>query len=91
MGFEPIRQEIFTKLGRMEFIPAVNHDIAGGTKKPLAVELDEKYYGGLAPYTTYTARTVFIHSLAFNDQLKGLSAERLRFSVAGPALDLSFH
>ena len=60
----------------------MNHDIAGGTKKPLAVELDEKYYGGLAPYTTYTARTVFIHSLAFNDQLKGLSPERLRFSVA---------
>jgi hypothetical protein len=89
-GFEPIRQEIFTRLGRTEFIPAVNHDIAGGAKKPLAVELDEKYYGGLAPYTTYTARTVFIHSLAFNDQLKGLSAERLRFSVVGPAFDLSF-
>lgn len=90
LGFEPIRQEIFTKLGRTEFIPAVNHDIAGGQKKSLAVELDEKFYGGLAPYTIYTARTVFIHSLAFNDQLKGLSPERLRFSVAGPTLDLSF-
>ncbi len=90
LGYEPIRQEIFTKLGRTEFIPAVNHDIAGGTKKPLAVELDEKHYAGLAPYTTYTARTVFIHSLAFNDPLKGLSAERLRFSVVGPAFDLSF-
>jgi hypothetical protein len=52
--------------------------------------LDERFYGGLAPYTTYAARTVFIHSLAFNDQLKGLSAERLRFSVLGPALDISF-
>ena len=90
LGFEPIRQEIFTKLGRTEFIPAVNHDIAGGTKKPLAVELDEKHYAGLAPYTTYTARTVFIHSLAFNDQLKGLPSERLRFSVVGPAFDISF-
>lgn len=90
LGFEPIRQEIFTKLGRTEFIPAVNHDIAGGSKKPLAVELDEKHFAGLPPYVTYTARTVFIHSLAFNDQLKGLSAERLRFSVLGPAYDLSF-
>ena len=90
LGFEPIRQEIFTKLGRTEFIPAVNHDIAGSAKKPLAVELDEKHYAGLAPYTTYTARTVFLHSLAFNDQLKGLSSERLRFSVVGPAFDLSF-
>lgn len=90
LGCEPIRQEIFTKLGRTEFVPAVNHDIAGGTKKPLAVELDEKNYGGLAPYTTYTTRTVFLHSLAFNDQLKGLSAERLRYSVLSPALDPSF-
>lgn len=90
LGFEPIRQEIFTKLGRTEFIPAVNHDIAGGAKKPLAADLDEKHYGSLAPYTTYTARTVFIHSLAFNDLLKGLSPERLRFSVLAPALDISF-
>lgn len=90
LGCEPIRQEIFTKLARTEFVPAVNHDIAGGTKKPLAVELDEKNYGGLAPYTTYTTRTVFLHSLAFNDQLKGLSAERLRYSVLSPALDPSF-
>ena len=90
LGFEPIRQEIFTKLGRTEFIPAVNHDIVGGIKKPLAVEIDEKNHAGLAPYATYTARTVFLHSLAFNDQLKGLSPERLRFSVLGPALDLSF-
>lgn len=90
LGFEPIRQEILTKLGRTEFTPAVNHDIAGGTKKPLAVDLDERHFGGLAPYTTYAARTTFIHSLAFNDQLKGLSPERLRFSIAGPTLDLSF-
>ena len=90
LGFEPIRQEIFTKLGRTEFIPAVNHDIVGGIKKSLAIDIDEKNYAGLAPYATYTARTVFLHSLAFNDQLKGLSPERLRFSVLGPAFDLSF-
>jgi superfamily II DNA or RNA helicase len=90
LGFEPIRQEFFTKLGRTEFIPAVNHDIAGGTKQALAVELDDKYYAGLAPYATYTGRTVFLHSLAFNDQLKGIAAERLRFSVLSPALDLGF-
>ena len=59
LGFEPIRQEIFTKLGRNEFVPAVNHDIAGGTKKPLAVELDEKFYGGLAPYYLHGAACSF--------------------------------
>lgn len=90
LGHEPIRQEIFTKLGRTEFIPAVNHDIAGGTKKALAEELDAEHYSGLAPYGTYVGRTIFLHSLAFNDPLKGLSPEELRFSVLGPKTDVTF-
>jgi hypothetical protein len=90
LAFEPIRQEFFTKLGRTEYLPAVNHDIAGGSKTPLAAELDTTHYGGLPPYTTYVARTIFVHSLAFNEQLKGLSPERLRFAVLSPALDISF-
>lgn len=90
LGCEPIRQEIFTKLGRTEFIPAVNHDIAGGAKKALAQELDADTYRGLAPYGTYVGRTIFLHSLAFNDPLKGLSPEQLRFSVLGPHVDVTF-
>ena len=31
-----------------------------------------------------------MHTLAFNDQLKGLSPEHLRYSVIGPQLDISF-
>ena len=38
----------------------------------------EKHYAGLAPYTAYTARTIFLQSLAFNYHLKGLSLEWLR-------------
>jgi hypothetical protein len=45
------------------------------TKKPLAVELDEKFYSGLAPYTTYIPRTVFIHGLAFNGRIYLTSEE----------------
>jgi len=90
LGAGPIRQEIFTRLGRSEFIPAVSHDVGGGAKTALAVELDEKHYKGLPPYAAYAARTIFLHSLAFHDQLKGLSPERLRFSMLGPSLDLSF-
>lgn len=90
LGAEPIRQEIFTRLGRTEFIPAVSHDVGGGAKTALAVEFDEKHYKGLPPYATYAARTIFLHSLAFNDLLKGLTPERLRFSALGPSLDLSF-
>ncbi len=90
LGYEPIRQEIFTKLGRTEFIPAVNHDIAGGTKRALAQELDADCYRGLAPYGTYVGRTIFLHSLAFNEPLKGLSPELLRFSILGPHADVTF-
>jgi len=90
LASQPIRQELFVKLGRNEFVPAVNHDIAGGTKTPLATELDIKFYAGLPPLTSFSARTIFIHSLAFNDHLKGISPERLRFSVLGPNIDVSF-
>jgi hypothetical protein len=90
LGYEPIRQEIFTKLGRKEFTPAVNHDIAGGAKKALAQELDTDTYKGLAPYGTYVGRTIFLHSLAFNEPLKGLSPEELRFSILGPLADVTF-
>ena len=31
-----------------------------------------------------------MHTLAFNDQLKGLTPEHLRYSVIGPQLDISF-
>lgn len=91
LGMPAIRDEIFTKLGRSEFKPAVSHDIAGGTgSPPLAQQIDEKSYKGLAPYCTYVARTIFLHTLAFNEQLKGVSPERLRFSALSPILDVGF-
>src|SRR3546814_1923128 len=31
-----------------------------------------------------------MHSLAFNEPLKGLSPERLRYSIVGPSCDVSF-
>lgn len=91
LGSEPIRQEIITRLGQSAYSPALTNDVSGtGTKKSLAQELDVLHYKGLAPYTAYVARTVFLHSLAYNDPLKGLSAEHLRFSLCCPSLDLAF-
>ena len=63
---------------------------AGLEKKALAQEIDAEHHGGLPPYATYAARTIFLHTLAFNDPLKGLSPEQLRYSVLGPAADISF-
>jgi hypothetical protein len=93
LGFEPIRQEIVTRLGQSAYQPAIANDIAASSnsgKKALAQELDAACYGGLPPYASYVARTTFLHSLVFYDTLKGISPEHLRFSMLGPALDISF-
>jgi hypothetical protein len=90
-GFEPIRQEITTRLSQTMYVPAIRSDIAGeGGSLALAQEIDAKNHKGLPPFATYVARTIFMHSLAFNEGLKGLPAERLRYAVVGPALDLAF-
>ena len=92
LGFEPIRQEVVTRLGQSAFAPAIANDIAAGQgeNRALAQSIDAQHYAGLPPYTAYAARTIFMHSLAFNEPLKGLSPEQLRYSMLGPSLDLSF-
>ena len=91
-GHEPIRQEIVTRLGQSAYVPAIANDIAAGEtgKKALAQEIDAEYHGGLPPYAVYVARTVFLHTLAFNDPLKGLPPEQLRYSFLCPAADITF-
>ena len=91
LGSDAIRQEFTTRLQQGAFIPAILNDIAGTLEKPaLAQELDAKHFKGLLPYGTYVARTIFVHTLAFNNDLKGLSADHLRYSILSPAADLSF-
>ena len=91
-GYESIRQEIVTRLGQSAYVPAISNDIAasGSGKTALAQEIDAEHHRGLAPYASYIARTIFLHSLAFNEPLKGVSPERLRYSVCGPATDIGF-
>ena len=90
-GFEPIRMEITTRLNQTMYVPAIRADIAGeGGSLALAQEIDARNHKGLPPFATYVARTIFMHTLAFNEALKGLTAERLRYAVVGPALDLAF-
>ena len=91
LGYEPIRQEIVTRLGLGQYTPALKRDVAGeAPNKSLAQEIDDEHYKGLPPYTTYVTRTIFLHTLAFNDQLRGITPEHLRFSLLGPGTDLSF-
>jgi hypothetical protein len=91
-GFAPIYEEIATRLGQRAYVPAIRNDIVAAEpgKKALAQEIDDAHYRGLAPYATYVARTIFIHTLAYNDQLKGVTPEHLRYSILGPETDISF-
>ena len=89
-GYEPVRQEIVTRLGQNAYVPAISNDIAGSEGKGLAEEIDERDHAGMAPYAAYAARTIFLHTLAFNEPLRGISPEDLRYSVLSPGTDLSF-
>jgi hypothetical protein len=87
-----IRQEIFTRLSQGDYAPAVSGDVETPENEApsIAQQIDKDAYAGLPPYTTYLARTVFIHTLAFNQKLQGIDRTGLRYSMAGPALDISF-
>ena len=91
-GHESIRAEIVTRLGQDQYRPAIANDVSSGSpdKPSFAQQIDASSYKGLPPYTEYAARTIFLHSLAFNEPLKGLPPEELRYSMVGPELDISF-
>lgn len=91
-GHGPIRQEIVTKLGQSVYVPALGADIAAveGNQPALAQEFDAEFYKGLAPYGSYVARAIFLHTLAFHENLKGLLLPELRYSIVSPGTDISF-
>ena len=89
-GYEPIRQEIVTRLGQTPYVPAISNDIAGSEGRALAEEIDERDHVGMPTYAAYAARTMFLHTLAFNEPLRGISPEELRYSMLSPAMDVSF-
>jgi hypothetical protein len=91
-AFEPIRQEIVTRLGQRQFVPAIKSDVAAveGDQPALAQQLDAQHYAGLAPYGSYVGRAILFHTLAFNENLKGATPEELRYAILSPGTDISF-
>ena len=81
-----------TRLQQSAFTPAIARDVASGAqaKRAFAQEIDAVHHRGMPPYARYAARTILMHIFAFNDPLKGLPPEQLRYSVLGPAVDVSF-
>jgi hypothetical protein len=91
-GFEPIRTEILEKIGMRQYAAAIKADVAAvpGDEPALAQRLDAEKFPGLAPVTSYAARTIFWHTLAFGDTARGVSPEQLRLAVCSPALEPAF-
>lgn len=91
LGFEPIRLELVTRLKQDIYVPAIKAEIAGAEQgNALAEQLDAGPFKGLPAYGSYVARTVFMHTLAFNDALRGLNAEELRYAILSPGTDIAF-
>jgi hypothetical protein len=91
LGREGVKAEFTTRLQQDAYVPAILNDIAGTPQSPsLAEDIDAKNYVGMLPYGRYVARAIFIHTLAFNNDLKGLTQDQLRYSVLSPLADISF-
>lgn len=90
-GFAPTRNEIVTRLEMSAYDPAIRNDVAASEGAvSLAQQLDGKDYASLPPYGSFVARSILWHSFAFNEHLKGTTAEELRYAILGPGNDLGF-
>lgn len=91
LGDESIRREFTTRLNQSAYDSAILNDIDGKAgRSALAASIDADRFSGLLPYASYVARTVFIHTMAYNNELRGLTPAHLRYSILSPGADLSF-
>ncbi|BAZ91525.1 ATP-binding protein [Raphidiopsis curvata] len=95
-GYNPIRDEINTRLELGRFDPVIQNDVAANTgstspaRVSLAEELDTKWYAGLPPYASFVARNILWHTFVFNENLQGIDEVNLRYSILAPAMDIGF-
>ncbi len=91
LGDEGIRREFTTRLNQTQYDSAILNDIDGKAGRPaLAVSIDAERFSGLLPYASYVGRTIFVHTMAYNNELRGLSSAHLRYSILSPWSDLNF-
>ena len=89
LGVAEIRTEFTTRLGQQAFDSAISYDIANADplQPARAQRLDDRYYRGTAPFASYVARSIFVNSMAFNDELRGCTVEQLRAAMLSPAFE----
>ncbi len=88
VGAAGIRTEFTTRLGQQAFDSAISYDIANADplQPARAQRIDDRYFRNAPPFGSYVARTIFVNSMAFNQELRGLSVEQLRAQMLAPGL-----
>src|SRR5438067_11200869 len=90
LGDEGIRREFTTRLNQSAYDSAILNDIDGKAgRAALAAGTDADRFSGLPPYAGYVARTIFVHTMAYNNELRGLTSKHLHYSILSPDADLS--
>jgi hypothetical protein len=89
-SYEKTHNEVVTRLGLRAFDPAIRNDVAAADGTALAQHIDGRDYAGMPQFASAVARTILWHSFAFNDQLRGVSLEDLRFAVLAPGFESGF-
>ena len=89
---DSIRAEVLTRLQQGHLAPPLKSDVEAvpGDEPALPERLDQANYPGQAPVTTYVARTIFLNTLAYNDDLKGVNVRGLAASMCSPGLEPAF-
>lgn len=92
MGNEKMRLEITSKLKQEMFASAIDTDIAcdDANKTSMAQRLDTEHYPNMPPFTTYVTRVIFMNTLAYNQRLKGVGIQNLRYSVLWPGMEIGY-
>lgn len=86
---QSIQDEIVVRLQQQIYRPAIIGDIVGTETPALAQRLDKKFYPE-TPFASYVARTVFMHTMAFNQNLQGVPRDGLYYSMLSPGVTLDF-
>lgn len=91
-GDEGVTNELLVRLNQAQLVPAVKSDVASrdSSSQAWAQQTDAKEYAGMPRYASMVARTVFVHTLAFNPDLQGCKKPELYYSVLAPGIDLGY-
>ena len=86
LGAQGVRTEFTTRLGQQAFDSAITYDIANSDplRPARAQRLDAQFYRDTAPFASYVARAIFVNSMAFNTELRGVAVEDLRAAMLAP-------